>query len=298
MLKKMNLPNKLTILRMILVPVFIIFMALPIKWVWPLYVAFGIFIVAAITDKLDGHIARKNNLVTKFGKIMDPLADKLIVSAAFIMLAGHGVYPGWMIAVIIVRDFFVNGLRMFATDNDKDVAAGLSGKVKTAFQMITIPLAILGLALNAKESAFGIFITGSMTMNIFDLLINVFMTVTMAAVLLATVWSFVDYLIKFKDDIIEKDDDEENDTEEDDSDENKDDEEDDTSDEDNEDEITDADNDEVKEEQEQEEVEKEKNTDEEEQEDANESDKEEVRKEENIVNQNSKKSKKKKNKNK
>ena len=89
MLKKMNLPNKLTILRIVLVPLFIIAMALPIEWIWPLWTAFGIFLLAAITDFLDGQIARRKNLGTKFGKIMDPVADKLLISAGFIMLAGR-----------------------------------------------------------------------------------------------------------------------------------------------------------------------------------------------------------------
>lgn len=204
MLKKMNLPNKLTLLRMVLVPIFIIFMALPTKWIWPVYVALAIFVIAAITDQLDGHIARKHNLITKFGKIMDPLADKLLVAAGFIMLVGLGVIPAWVVAVIIVRDFFVNGLRMFGADKEKDLAAGISGKVKTAFQLIAIPLAILGLALNSKYCAFGAFFEGAMYMSVFELFINVLMTISMAAVLLATVWSFVDYLFRFKDDLVEE----------------------------------------------------------------------------------------------
>ena len=106
MLKKMNLPNKLTMLRIILVPFFIIAMALPTEWTWTLWTAFGIFVVAAITDFLDGQISRRKNLVTKFGKIMDPLADKLLISAGFIMLAGKfvddvSVIPSWIVAIII-----------------------------------------------------------------------------------------------------------------------------------------------------------------------------------------------------
>ena len=212
MLKKMNLPNKLTLIRMILVPVFIVFMALPTEWVWPLYVAFGIFVVAAITDRLDGYLARKNNLVTKFGKIMDPLADKLLVSAGFIMLVGLGVMPGWIIAIVIVRDFFVNGLRMFGADKEKDLAAGLSGKIKTIFQMIAIPFGILGVALNSKYCGFGSFIEYSMMMSLFEMFVNIFMTVSLGAVLLSTVWSFIDYLLRFKDDL--KEDEEQAETEE------------------------------------------------------------------------------------
>lgn len=204
MLKKMNLPNKLTLLRMVLVPIFIVFMALPTEWVWPIYVAFAVFVIAAVTDQLDGHIARKYNLITKFGKIMDPLADKLLVAAGLVMLAGHGVIPAWVVAVIIVRDFFVNGLRMFGADKEKDLAAGLSGKIKTAFQLIAIPLAILGLALDSKYCAFGTFFESAMYMSVFELFVNVLMTVSITAVLLATVWSFIDYLFRFKDDLAEE----------------------------------------------------------------------------------------------
>lgn len=203
-MKKMNLPNKLTILRMILVPVFIVFMALPTEWVWPVYTAFGIFVLASITDQLDGFIARKYNLVTKFGKIMDPLADKLLVAAGFVMLVGLNVIPAWIVAVIIARDFFVNGLRMFGADNNKDLAAGISGKIKTAFQLIAIPLAILGVALNPECCSFGIFLQESIGMSMLELLVNVLMTVSITAVALATVWSFVDYLLRFKDDLKEE----------------------------------------------------------------------------------------------
>ena len=140
MLKKMNLPNKLTMLRIVLVPVFIVFMSLPQEWIWPMWTAFGIFIAAAITDFLDGRISRKKNIVTKFGKIMDPLADKMLVSAGFILLTGLGVVPAWITAIIILRDFFVNALRMFGSDNGKDLAAGLSGKIKTQAPFFIFPL--------------------------------------------------------------------------------------------------------------------------------------------------------------
>ena len=102
------------------------------------------------------------------------------------------------------RDFFVNGLRMFGADNNKDLAAGISGKIKTAFQLIGIPLAILGVALNSNCCSFGIFIQEAMKMSMLELLVNVLMTVSIAAVLLTTVWSFVDYLIRFKDDLKEE----------------------------------------------------------------------------------------------
>lgn len=202
MLKKMNLPNKLTLLRIVLVPIFIIFMALPKEWGFNIWIALAVFCIAAITDFVDGKIARKHNLVTKFGKIMDPLADKMLVSAGFIMLTYLGVIPGWMTAIIILRDFFVNALRMFGADNNKDLAAGLSGKIKTSFELISVPLALIGLNLG-EANAFGAFIadTTSMSMTIPALFVNVFMSVCVATALIATVWSLIDYISRFKSDI-------------------------------------------------------------------------------------------------
>lgn len=201
MLKKMNLPNKLTMLRIILVPVFIVFMALPSEWVWNIWAALGVFVVAAITDFLDGQISRRKNIVTKFGKIMDPLADKLLVSSGFIMLAGLGVIPAWITAIIIFRDFFVNALRMFGTDNGKDLAAGISGKIKTIFQLIGIILAILGIGLSSYNNVFGDFLKNATSMSVGVLMVNIGMTVAIGAAVLATVWSLVDYFIRFKSDI-------------------------------------------------------------------------------------------------
>ncbi len=200
MLKKLNLPNKLTVLRIILVPLFIIFMSLPKEWGWNIWVALAIFCIAAITDFVDGHIARSRGLITKFGKIMDPLADKMLVSAGFIMLTYLGIVPGWITAVIILRDFFVNALRMFGADNKKDLAASLSGKVKTAFELIAVPLGILGVNLGTANT-FGAFFVDSVSMTIPALFVNVFMSVTVATAFLATLWSLIDYIVRFKDDI-------------------------------------------------------------------------------------------------
>ncbi len=200
MFNKMNLPNKLTIIRIILVPIFIIFMSLNTEWTWPLYVALGIFVVAAITDFLDGMISRKNNLVTKFGKIMDPLADKLLISAGFVMLTGVGVVPAWITAIIIFRDFFVNSLRMFGADKGSDLAAALSGKIKTTFQLVGVVLAILDRAIVTKYG-FGSFISNSLNMSMFGLLINVFMTVCISVAVIATIVSMVQYIFVFKKDI-------------------------------------------------------------------------------------------------
>lgn len=193
MLKKMNLPNKLTMLRILLVPVFVVFMCLPTKWEWCKYVALGVFILASFTDFLDGYISRKNNIVTKFGKIMDPLADKMLVASGFILIAASGVIPVWMAVVIVCRDFFVTGLRNFGADKNSDLGASLSGKVKTVFQLLTIILAIVG------KYNFGDFTTMSITMTPLDLFVNICMTVSVAATVLATVWSLIDYIFRFKD---------------------------------------------------------------------------------------------------
>ena len=195
MLKKMNLPNKLTMLRMLLVIVFVVFMCLPTKFVWAKYVSLGAFVVASITDFLDGYISRKKNLVTKFGKIMDPLADKMLVASGFILLATAGVIPAWMAVIIVLRDFFVTGLRNFGADNNKDLAASLTGKVKTVFQLLAIILALVG------TYNFGDFVTQSLTMSPIELLINIGMSVSVAAAVLATVWSLIDYIARFKDSV-------------------------------------------------------------------------------------------------
>lgn len=195
MLKKINLPNKLTLLRILLVIVFVVFMCLPAKFVWAKYVSLGVFVVASITDFLDGYISRKKNLVTKFGKIMDPLADKMLVASGFILIAAAGIIPVWMAVVIVLRDFFVTGLRNFGADKEKDLSASLSGKIKTVFQLLAIILALVG------TYNFGDFITNSLVMTPIDLLINIGMTVSVAVSVLATVWSLIDYIARFKDTI-------------------------------------------------------------------------------------------------
>ncbi len=193
MLKKMNLPNKLTMLRIFLIPIFVVFMCLPTKLEWAKYVALAVFIIASITDFFDGYISRKNNLVTKFGKIMDPLADKMLVASGFILIANSGIIPVWIAVIIVVRDFFVTGLRNFGADKKEDLSASLSGKIKTIFQLLTIILAIIG------TYNFGDFITKSLTMTPIELLVNIGMTVSVVAAVLATVWSLIDYIARFKD---------------------------------------------------------------------------------------------------
>ena len=151
---KMNLPNKLTIVRVILIVPFILLLLGGFhEWKWFTaifggimeyvdYLALAIFIIASLTDLLDGHIARKNNLVTNFGKFMDPLADKLLVCAAMICLVEMGRIPGWIVIIIISREFIISGFRLIASDNGVVIAANYWGKVKTVFQMIMICLMI------------------------------------------------------------------------------------------------------------------------------------------------------------
>ena len=134
----MNLPNKLTIARVIAVPFFIA--AYMKGWYLP---AFVIFILASLTDTLDGKIARRYNLVTNFGKIMDPLADKLLVCSALICLIELNALPAWMVIIIISREFIISGFRLIASDNGVVIAASYWGKFKTTFQMVSVVLLIL-----------------------------------------------------------------------------------------------------------------------------------------------------------
>ena len=134
----MNLPNKLTIFRVILIPFFVVFLLLDPSNQTYRYIADAIFIIASLTDMLDGKIARKYNLVTNFGKFMDPLADKLLVSAAMICLIATGQLAAWIVIVIISREFIISGFRLIASDNGIVIAASYWGKFKTVFQMLMI----------------------------------------------------------------------------------------------------------------------------------------------------------------
>ena len=137
----MNLPNKLTIARVIMIPLFLICLYLNIGC--GKYIAVGIFILASLTDLLDGKIARKYNLVTNFGKFMDPLADKLLVCSALIVDLNR--IAAWIVIIIIAREFIISGFRLVASDNGVVIAASYWGKFKTAFQMITIIMLVLNL---------------------------------------------------------------------------------------------------------------------------------------------------------
>lgn len=142
----MNLPNKLTTLRIILIPFFILFMSLPILGeAEGRYTALAIFCIASFTDFLDGYIARKYNLVTNFGKFMDPLADKLLVAAAMICLMDIGRFPALALQIIIAREFIISGFRLVASDNGIVIAAGMMGKLKTVATMVTIIVLLLEL---------------------------------------------------------------------------------------------------------------------------------------------------------
>ena len=140
----MNLPNKLTVLRVRMIPFFVVMLLLNGGENQTYrYIAAAIFIVASLTDMLDGKIARKYNLVTNFGKFMDPLADKLLVCSALICLVDLKQLPAWMVIVIISREFIISGFRLVASDNGIVIAASYWGKFKTTFQMISVILLIV-----------------------------------------------------------------------------------------------------------------------------------------------------------
>ncbi len=142
----MNLPNKLTVLRVILIPFFVASLlaqggaSQTLRWV-----AAAIFIIASLTDLLDGKIARKYNLVTNFGKFMDPLADKLLVCSALICLIELGQIPSWMVIIIVSREFIISGFRLVAAEQGIVIAASYWGKWKTTFQMIAVILMIVNI---------------------------------------------------------------------------------------------------------------------------------------------------------
>lgn len=139
----MNTPNKLTIARMIIVPFLVIFLLTGWGGEANRYISLTLFVVASVTDWFDGYLARKNNLVTNFGKFMDPLADKLLVCSAMICMIDLKRLPAWFIIIIIAREFIISGFRLIAAENGIVIAANYWGKFKTASQMIMIILLIL-----------------------------------------------------------------------------------------------------------------------------------------------------------
>ena len=172
----MNLPNKLTVLRVIMVPFFVLFMLTDLGGDANKWIALAIFCVASLTDMLDGKIARARNLVTNFGKFMDPLADKLLVCSAMICLIPVGKLPAWIVIIIIAREFIISGFRLIASDNGIVIAASYWGKFKTVSHMIIIILLI---------AHFG---------GIFVMIENVLIWVS----LILTVVSLIDYIAKNK----------------------------------------------------------------------------------------------------
>ena len=168
----MNLPNKLTVLRIVLILPFLLVLYLDVPGAS--YIALAIFIIASLTDLLDGKIARSRNLVTDFGKFADPLADKMLVVAAMLWFVENGQMPGWALLIVILREFAVSGLRMVASDQGRVIAAGWSGKVKTASTMVCIVLIFLPI----------------------PELVN---TLCVAVIVVTTLWSGVEYFVKNRD---------------------------------------------------------------------------------------------------
>ena len=169
----MNLPNKLTMLRMALVP-FFVFFTLADFIPHHLLIAGLIFGAASYTDHLDGKIARRDNLITNFGKLMDPLADKCLVVAAMLWFVEIGQMPAWMLLIVICREFAVSGLRMIASDKGRVIAAGWSGKVKTASTMVCICIMLLSIPAWLN-------------------------TVCVAVIVVTTLYSGVEYFVKNRD---------------------------------------------------------------------------------------------------
>ena len=193
----MNLANKLTIFRMILVPIMVIIpflginseiLGIPLTYI----IIDMIFIIASITDKLDGYIARSRNQVTTFGKFLDPIADKILVLAAMIMLVEFGKLPAWIPIIVLAREFIVSGYRLIAVEKGgKVIAASVWGKLKTVTQMIAIILAFLDV------NAFGACFKGNLTG--FALILNAIVTIMMIIQTIATIFSGYEYLKEGKD---------------------------------------------------------------------------------------------------
>ncbi len=166
---KMNLPNKLTILRVIMIPFFVFFLLFQ-DIPYGNYIALVLFCLACITDALDGYLARKNNLISNFGKFMDPLADKLLVCSALICFIELGLLPAWIVIIIISREFIISGFRLIASDNGVVIAASIWGKFKTISQMFMAILLIVNFDNAAFDIAEQIFIWLSLALTVISLL--------------------------------------------------------------------------------------------------------------------------------
>ena len=189
----MNLANKLTILRIFLVPVFLIFIA--IKGIpYGTFIATVIFIIASLTDKLDGYIARSRNQITRFGKFMDPLADKLLVTSALISLVEFQVIPSWAAIIIIAREFAVSGLRTIAASEGIVIAASYWGKLKTVTQIVTIVILLLKINIATSITLTNALNSSAFFRAFFEYVPNI----ALAAAVIITIISGVDYFIKNK----------------------------------------------------------------------------------------------------
>ena len=190
----MNLANKLTIFRIILVPVMVAFAYIPLKGdvygvAMSMIIMEAIFIIASITDKLDGYIARSRNQVTTFGKFLDPLADKILVLAAMVILVEIGKLPAWIPIIVLAREFIVSGFRLIAVEKGGVViAASIWGKLKTVTQMIALIFAFIDIG------AFFSFVNGGLSG--VHLVINIVTSVMMLVSTVATIFSGVDYIWK------------------------------------------------------------------------------------------------------
>lgn len=192
----MNLANKLTIFRVILVPIMVIipllgiqgeFLGIPISFI----IVDLIFIIASLTDKLDGYIARSRNQITTFGKFLDPLADKILVLSALVMLVEFGKIPAWIPIIVLAREFMVSGYRLMAVEKDgKVIAASVWGKLKTVTQMLAIILAFIDL--NSFGNCFKGILQG------WPLVLNIVVTLMMIVQVIATIFSGASYMKNFK----------------------------------------------------------------------------------------------------
>ena len=177
----MNWPNRLSLIRIASVPVITLLLVLD-GFAWTRYAALFLFILAAITDFVDGHIARKYNLVTNFGKFIDPVADKLLVLSTMVMLSWHGLLPAWIVVTVLFRELAVDGLRLVAVEQGKVIAAGKLGKIKTVVQ---ITLIIVHLVFFAQFP-------------LLHILARWLMIPTQIAMIIMTIWSGVDYFVRNK----------------------------------------------------------------------------------------------------
>lgn len=189
----MNLANKLTLLRMLLVPIFLIFIAIN-EIPYGTFIATFIFVIASVTDKLDGYIARSRNQITNFGKFMDPLADKLLVTAALISLVEFRVVPSWAAVIIIAREFAVSGLRTIAASEGKVIAASWWGKIKTVIQIVAIILLLIEVNISQSRYLFDLVTNSNFLMNFFDYVPRISLDVAV----IITIVSGYDYFRKNK----------------------------------------------------------------------------------------------------